>query len=90
MIDLASLILILAGGGLYVAAYAGMQDLRNRPHAEFVRGSTEAFSGLTQYTRLHRLSIAGLSLAALGIVVGVSAAVHARQIARRTNAQSWG
>ncbi len=90
MIDMASLILILAGGALYVAAYVGMRDLRNRPHTEFVRGNTEAFSSLTQYIRLHRLSIAGLALAALGIIVGVSAAVHARQIARRANAQSLG
>jgi len=85
MIDLASLILILSGGGLYLAAYFGMRELRARPDTPFVRGTSEAYAGLAEYTRLHRLSIVGLSLAGLGVAVGLSAAAHAHKIGRRVN-----
>jgi hypothetical protein len=36
LLDLGSLILICAGGVLYLVAYLGMENLRTRPYEEFV------------------------------------------------------
>jgi hypothetical protein len=83
LIDLASLILILAGGALYLKAYFGMQELRSRPEAEFIRGESVAFGRIAEHARLTRVSRVGLAIAGLGLIVGLSAAAHARQIARR-------
>ena len=84
LIDLASLLLICGGGAMYLMAYFGMQELRNRPHAEFVRGESFAFGRVAEYNRLTLLSWAGLAIAGVGLIVGLSAAAHARQIARET------
>jgi hypothetical protein len=77
MLDAGSLILVAAGGLLYLNAYFGMQELRNRPHTDFVRGETVAFERLAAHARLLRTSRIGLGIAALGVLVGVSAAIHA-------------
>jgi hypothetical protein len=83
-LDLGSLVLILVGGALYVRAYLGMQQIRNRGERTFVRGTTEVFSEMKEYGRLRRLSNVALGLAAVGLIVGLSAAAHAHMIARRT------
>lgn len=83
IIDLVSLVLVLGGGWLYFTAFAGMRELRHRPAEEFVRGQTVAWGRLAEHEQLMRTSWIGLILIGVGVVVGLSAAVHARQIARR-------
>jgi hypothetical protein len=83
LIDVLSLGLVLGGAWLYMNAFAGMRELRNRPQEEFVRGETVAWGRLAEHQRLTRTSRIGLGIIGLGVVVGLSAAAHARQIARR-------
>jgi hypothetical protein len=83
IIDLVSLMLVLGGVWLYLSAFTGMRELRNRPAEEFVRGETVAWGRLAEHEQLMRTSRIGLILIGAGVVVGLSAAVHARQIARR-------
>ena len=83
LIDLVSLALVLGGSWLYMNAFAGMRELRNRPQEEFVRGETVAWGRLAEHQSLTRTSRVGLGMIGLGVVVGLSAAAHARQIARR-------
>jgi hypothetical protein len=82
-IDVASLALILAGTGLFVLAYLGMIEVRDAPQIPFARGTMEAFELTNKYLRFKRWSYVGLGLVGAGIVVGLSAAVHAYKIARR-------
>ena len=83
MIDLASLVLVCAGGLLYLYAYLGMEDLRTRPYEEFVPHETEVFALTGEHARLTRTSAIGLALCGAGVVAGLSAAAHAYIIARR-------
>jgi hypothetical protein len=83
IIDLVSLVFVLGGAWLYVTAFTGMRELRSRPTEEFVRGETVAWGRLAEHEQLMRTSRIGLTLIGVGLVVGLSAAVHARQIARR-------
>ncbi|HYC51118.1 MAG TPA: hypothetical protein VEB19_08430 [Gemmatimonadaceae bacterium] len=83
LIDLLSVVLVLAGGAVYLNSYLGMQELRSRPHEEFVRGETVAFGRTAEHAKLTRISHIGLGIVALGILVGLSAAAHARQIEKR-------
>lgn len=83
MIDLASMLLLLAGGALYAFAWARLENLRTRPHEAFVPGQTVAFARTAEHARLSRISTFGLSVAGLGVIVGVSAAAHAKALARR-------
>lgn len=83
LIDIASLVLVLTGAWLYMNAFAGMRELRNRPPEDFVRGETVAWGRLAEHQRLTRTSRIGLGIIGAGIVVGLSAAAHARQISRR-------
>lgn len=83
MIDLASLLLLVAGGVIWAFAWFGLDDLRRRPHEEFVPGETVAFARTAEHARLTRISTLGLSMAGLGVIVGVSAAAHAQALARR-------
>lgn len=82
-IDLASLVLILLGAALFGRAYLGMEAVKNTMDVPFVRGTMEAYALTNQYLRLQRQSYVGLALVGAGIVVGLSAAVHAHKIARR-------
>jgi hypothetical protein len=82
-IDGASLTLILAGVGLFVLAYLGMIEVRDAPEVPFVPGTLEAYELTNKYLRLKRWSYVGLGLIGAGILVGLSAAVHAYKIARR-------
>jgi hypothetical protein len=83
LIDLASLVLFCAGGLLYLFAYFRMEDLRTRPYQEFVPFETEAFARTREHRRLTRTSHVGLALCGAGLIAALSAAVHARIIARR-------
>ena len=83
LIDGVSLALVVGGVWLYLSAFAGMRELRNRPPEQFVRGETVAWGRLAEHGRLTRTSRIGLGIIGLGVVVGLSAAAHARQIARR-------
>lgn len=83
MIDVASLFLLLAGGAIWGFAWFGLEDLRTRPHEEFVPHRTVAFARTVEHARLTRISVLGLSVAGLGVIVGVSAAAHAQVLARR-------
>ena len=83
MIDVASLILICAGGLLYLATFVRMENLRTRPHQDFVPFQSELWGRTREHARLTRLSNVGLGLAGAGILVGLSAAAHAYIIARR-------
>lgn len=90
-LDVASLVLLLLGGFLYIRAYVGMQELRvSAEAATFVPGGTEVFASLKQFARLRTLSYFGLALAAAGISMGVYAALHARAIRRRESADVQG
>jgi hypothetical protein len=86
IIDLLSLVLVSAGGLLYVFAYLGMDDLRSRPHTEFVPHETELFERTREHARLTRTSRIGLGLCVAGVVVALSAAAHAHIIGRRSEA----
>jgi hypothetical protein len=83
MIDFASIALLLLGGAIWGVAWLGLEDLRTRPPEEFVRHQTVAFVRTTEHAKLTRISVLGLSVAGLGVIVGVSAAAHARLLARR-------
>jgi hypothetical protein len=76
MIDVASLVLVVAGVGCYLWAYAGMQTLRQMTHDP----NAALFAGYTRFVRLHQLSILGLSVTGLGVLVGIGAALHARRL----------
>ena len=82
-IDLASLLLIVVGAGLYLRAYAGMKEVSQSQNTPFVRGTMEAYALTNQYLRFRRFSYLGLVLVGAGIAVGLSAAVHAHKIAVR-------
>jgi hypothetical protein len=86
-IDLLSLVLVVAGAALYLRAYFGMEAVRTTPDTPFVRGTMEAFALLNQHLRFKRLSWLGLALVGAGILVGLSAAIHARKISQRTEGQ---
>lgn len=83
MIDVASILLLLAGGAIWGFAWFGLEDLRMRPHEEFVPHRTVAFARTAEHAKLTRISVLGLSVAGLGMIVGVSAAAHAQRLARR-------
>ena len=85
ILDIVSLIVILAGGALFARAFLGMKTLRDQRETEFVAGTTEAYAALNQYYRLQRLSYLGAGLAALGIGIGLSAAWHNRRITNSSN-----
>lgn len=82
-IDLASLVLICAGGLVYLFAFVRMEDLRGRPDEEFVPFQTEVFARSREHARLTRTSHIGLGLCGAGVVVALSAAAHAHIIGRR-------
>lgn len=82
ILDIVSLVVILAGALLFVQAFLGMKTLRDQRDMEFVAGSTEAFAALNRYYRLQRLSYAGAGLAALGIGIALSAAWHNRKFSK--------
>jgi hypothetical protein len=84
-IDVASLLLILAGAALFILAYLGMIAVRDAPDVPFVPGTMEAYELTNKYLRFRRWSYAGLGLIVAGVAVGLSAAVHAYKIARREN-----
>ena len=75
MIDIASLMLVVAGGACYLWAYSGMQVLRQAAHDP----KAELFAGYTRFVRLSQISIAGLIAVGLGVAVGIGAALHARR-----------
>lgn len=70
---------------MYLLAYSRMEQLRTRPYQEFVPHETEAFAQTREHARLTRTSGIGLALCGAGVVVALSAAAHARIIARRKN-----
>jgi hypothetical protein len=76
MIDGASLVLVIAGAGCYLWAYAGMRALRVAAHDP----NAALFAGYTRFMRFYQLSIVGLTAVGLGVVVGVGAAIHARRV----------
>jgi hypothetical protein len=85
ILDIVSLVVILAGALLFVQAFLGMKTLRDQRETEFVSGTTEAYAALNQYYRLQRLSYLGAGVAALGIGVALSAAWLNRRITNSTN-----
>lgn len=84
LLDVASIALVCAGGLVYLFAYLGMEDLRARPHREFVPFETEAFERTREHARLTRTSYLGLGLSGAGVLLALSAAAHAHIIARRS------
>lgn len=84
-LDVVSLILIVLGASLFLLAFVGMKELRDRRETEFVPGTTEAYAALNRYYRLQRLSYLGLGLAVTGIGVALSAAWHNRRITNSAN-----
>jgi len=75
IIDVVSLVLVVAGAACYLWAYAGMKALRQAtpdPNAEL-------FAGYTRFVRLWQLSVVGLTSVGLGVAVGIWAALHARR-----------
>lgn len=85
ILDIVSLVAILAGALLFMQAFLGMKALRDQRDTAFVPGTTEAYAALNQYYRLQRKSYLGAGLAALGIGIALSAAWHNRRI---TNSSS--
>lgn len=81
IIDAVSLALILAGGFCFSAAYVGMQRLRSAAHDP----NAPIFAGYTRYVRLTQLSYLGIAAMAVGIVVAIYAALHARSEAARAS-----
>ena len=75
IIDLVSLALVVLGAAAYVWAYVEMEALRNATHDP----KAPIFAGYTKFVRLMQLSYAGLGAIAVGILVGVGAALHARR-----------
>lgn len=86
ILDIISLVAILAGALLFARSFVGMKALRDEPETEFVPGTTEAYAALNQYYRLQRLSYLGAGLAVLGVGVALSAAWHNRQFSQRESA----
>lgn len=78
-LDIASLVLIIAGGALYLRSYFGMEQLRQRRPAEFVRGETVLWGGLYEHARLNRMANVGLAVSGVGVIVGLSAAAYAKR-----------
>ena len=78
-LDVVSLIFILLGAALFLLAFAGMRELRDRQERAFVPGTTEAYAALNRYYQLQRLSYLGAGLAVVGIGVALSAAWHNRK-----------
>jgi hypothetical protein len=87
-IDLASVALIALGAAIYLFAWGRLEELRTRPHEEFVPLQTVAFARTTEHARLTTTSWIGLVLAGTGVAVGVSAAAHAYISRRRTPGQT--
>ena len=85
ILDVVSLVVILAGALLFAQAFLGMKALRDQRETAFVAGTTEAFAALNQYYRLQRLSWLGGGLAVVGIGVALSAAWHNRRITNSAN-----
>lgn len=83
LIDLASLALIGVGAVVFLFAGVQMENLRTRPHQEFIPYETEYFGRTREHARLTRTSRVGLVLCGVGVVIGLSAAAHAYIIARR-------
>ena len=77
-LDVVSLILLVLGVLIFVQAFFGMKELRDRRETAFVAGTTEAYAGLNRYYRLQRLSYLGIGLALVGVGVALSAAWHNR------------
>lgn len=75
MIDAASITLVLLGAALYVWAYLEMDALRTAGHDP----NAPIFAGYTRFVRLMQLSYGGLAVAAIGMLVGVGAALYARR-----------
>jgi hypothetical protein len=78
IVDGVSLVLVLAGATCYVWAYLGMQALRDAAHDP----TAPIFAGYMKFQRLSQISYAGLSAIALGVIVGIGAAVRARRRGR--------
>ena len=85
ILDVVSLVVILAGALLFAQAFLGMKALRDQRETDFVAGTTEAFAALNQYYRLQRLSWLGGGVAVGGIGVALSAAWHNRRITNSAN-----
>lgn len=78
-LDIVSLIFVAVGAVLFVLAFLGMAELRDRRGTEFVRGTVEAYAALNRYYRLQTLSRLGMGIAGLGVLIGLSAAWHNRR-----------
>ena len=82
ILDIVSLVVILAGALLFAQAFLGMKALRDQRETGFVAGTTEAYAALNRYYRLQRLSWLGAGLAMAGLGVGLSAAWHNRKFSK--------
>lgn len=76
LMDLAGLLLLLAGGGLYLRAYLGLRALQHVHPAPGER----PFSAMRRFDQLWTLSRAGLGLIVAGVVVMVAATLVARRL----------
>ena len=73
--DVASIVLVLAGGACYAWAFVAMQSLGEMAHDP----NAPLFAGYRRYARLLVVSRVALGTIALGVMVGVGAALYARR-----------
>lgn len=78
ILDICSLALVLTGAVIYGRTWFGLEEIRTRQHAGFVRGETEMYAAVNEHARLSRWGTVGIVVAGLGIVVGASAAAHSK------------
>ena len=84
ILDLAALLLFLAGGALYARSWLGLRAID-----DFRRGADDAlFAAIAHADALSRIGRLGLVLMAAGGVVAIVAALVARRMARRPAKES--
>ena len=75
LLDVASLVLVLAGATCVGGSYVGMRRLRDSAHDP----KAPIFAGYTRHVRLTQLSYLGFGALAGGVMLAVYAAMHARK-----------
>jgi hypothetical protein len=78
--DAVSVGLVLIGVACYLWAYIQMEVLRQSTHDP----KAMIFAGYVRFVRLVQLSRFGMGLIAVGVMVGIGAAVHARRIQKQS------
>lgn len=70
-LDAVAVLFVLGGAAAYIVSYAGLEELRGLPAAEFSRGM--AIDRLARFHRLEAISNWALAAVAAGIACGVLA-----------------